>query len=161
MKQILVFILLITVFQSCSKKGTLYEDYWETIEAGAYQFTEANCKIYKDQELISDSTIQVGESYILLYTSQSGGFYNELDLYGDWMPPLFTGGEGAIKVWNMENDDKRISFSYYSNYTYVSTSSLTMENTGKAKQQWHYITESLAGVYSHYTITVKRSTSAQ
>ncbi len=144
--------------QSCSKKGTLYEDYWETIEAGSYQFTEAKCSIYKDQVFLKDSAIIVGKSYILLYTSQSGGFYNELDLYGDWTPPLFSGGEGYEKVWNMENDDKRISFSYYVNYTYVATSSLTMENVGKSKQIWHYVTESLNGIYSHYQITLERTT---
>jgi hypothetical protein len=154
----LIFLLLIAVMASCSKNATLYENYWETREAGAYKFTEAKAEIFLNGEFVRDSTIDVGNSYMLLYTTMVDGFYNNLSLYGDWTPPLFQ-EKPFEKAWNMENDNKRITFSVMDiSGFYLPTSTLTIDNVGEKKQKWHSVISN-GNKYTHITISVERTTS--
>jgi hypothetical protein len=139
------------------KNATLYENYWETREAGAYKFTEAKADIYLNGEFVRDSSIAIGNSYILLYTTMVDGFYNDLKLFGDWTPPVFQ-NKPFEKAWNMENDNKRITFSAYDESGfYFPTSTLTIDNVGDKKQKWHYIISN-GNSYTHITISVERTT---
>ena len=55
-----VLALMILVLTSCSKKAILDENYWETIESGAYVFIDAKVLTYNNGVLVSDSSIDVG-----------------------------------------------------------------------------------------------------
>ncbi|MCX6181823.1 MAG: hypothetical protein NT150_07845 [Bacteroidetes bacterium] len=150
--------MMILVLSSCSKKATLYENYWETIESGAYVFIDAKVLTYNNGVLISDSAIDVGDSYILLYTEPvlSDGFFNQLKRYGDWESPFFN-NLGGIKAWNMENDDQRLTFSVEDfSGTYIPQSTITIEDVGEKKQTWHYV-KSAPGTYIHYIVTMERT----
>lgn len=155
-KYVFLLVILFSI-TACSKKATLYENYWETREAGAYKFTAAKVATFSSGILVSDSTIELGDSYILLYTTAIDGFYNELKLYGFWDPPFFK-NLPTSKAWNMENDDKRITFSAYDapSNSYLPTATLTMDNVGDKKQTWHYVISS-GNTYIHYTISVERN----
>ncbi len=153
---IFLFSSIIVICLSCSKKATLYEDYWETREAGAYKFTDAKISTYTDGNFVSDSIIPIGDSYILLYTTSVDGFFNELKIFGDWTLPVF-GSSNFPKAWNMENDDKRITFSVLDGsgyYTPIST--LTIEKVGDKKQKWNYVVNS-GTTYHHYTFSLERT----
>jgi hypothetical protein len=153
-----VFALMIMILSSCSKEATLYENYWETIEAGAYVFVDAKALTYTNGILTSDSTIDVGNSYIVLYTQpvQSDGFFNQLKRYGDWESPFFH-EKGGIKAWNMENDNQRLTFSVEDiSGTYNPETTVTVENIGDKKQTWNYV-KSAPGIYIHYIVHVERT----
>ncbi len=156
-KQLLFVIVSIVLISSCSKKGGLYSDYWETREAGAYKFTEAKLTIYTDGVLTTDSIIEIGNSYILLATNSVDGFFNDLSFYGDWMPSFISGISGA-DAWNIENDEKRITFSMYnpSLASEMPIATLTIDDIGKKKQKWHSIMN-IGNQYWHYTYSVERT----
>lgn len=153
------FLVLLVSISSCSKKATLEEDYWETIEAGAYKFVEANVVTYDNGTLVSDSTITTGNSYLLLYTFATSGFYNELELYGDWIPPFLANYADIAYAWSMGNDDTRVGFYQYdaSLNDFILSATLTIKNTGGKKQEWNLVVNS-GTIYSHYTIKVERDT---
>lgn len=157
LKQFLTVVIAVFLLNSCSKKGTLYSDYWEAREAGAYKFTEAKLVVYTDGTLTTESSIDVGNSYLLLETTPVEGFFNKLTFYGDWLPVLKNGVSGA-DAWNMENDDKRITFSMYepSLDSEMPLSTLTIDDIGKKKQKWHLIMN-IGNQYWHYTYSVERT----
>ena len=61
-------------------------------------------------------------------------------------------------AWNMENDDKRITFSMYepSLDSEMPLSTLTIDDIGKKKQKWHLIMN-IGNQYWHYTYSVERT----
>jgi len=151
-----VLALMILVLTSCSKKAILDENYWETIESGAYVFIDAKVLTYNNGVLVSDSSIDVGTSYIVLYSQyETDGFFNKLKRYGDWESPFFNNLPGT-KGWNMENDDQRLTFSVELAEGFIPQSSITVDHIGEKKQTWHFV-KSAPGVYIHYIINVERT----
>ncbi len=143
-------------FAACSKKATLDENYWEARESGAYKFTNAKASIYKNGLLEADSNITIGNAYLLLHTTAVGGFNKELSLYGTWEPPFFENYKSE-KAWNMENDDKRITFlAIDPTGEFVPTATLTIDHIGEKIQQWHYIISS-GNKSIHYTYTMEHT----
>jgi hypothetical protein len=139
---------------ACSKEATLYEDYWETIEAGAYKFTDAKIVTYTNGVFVSETPIEIGNSYILMETTDFDGFFNQLSFYGDWN---LTFASRMPDAWNMENDSKRLTFSSVINDFTTPTATLTIDNVGDESQTWHYVTGD-AYTYNHYIYQVVRTT---
>jgi hypothetical protein len=153
MRHIIILCFVIFALSACSKKGTLNEGYWEGRMAGAYQLVDANVKVFQNGVLSSSTTLPVDSTYILLYTDMIDGFFNELAFYGNNVPP----GLHNTGAWNMENDDRRITFSTFDGSNFNPTSSFTIDNAGGEKQVWHYITSGTT-TYTHYAYTVVRNT---
>jgi len=145
--------LFLALFTACSNEATLDENYWETIEAGAYKFTEAKITTYVNGTFKSDSLIDIGKSYIVLETTNYAGFHNHLSFYGDWN--LYFKSR-TPDGWNMENDSKRLTFASNINGNVEATATLTIENVGKKKQIWHFV-DGNATTYIHYTYSLERT----
>ena len=146
--------LFLLLFTACSKEATLDENYWETIEAGAYKFTEVKKTSYLNGVFVSETPIEVGNSYVVFETTNYAGFHNHLSFYGDWS--LYFKSR-IPDGWNMENDSKRLTFVSYINGNVEATATLTIENVGKKKQIWHFV-DGNATTYNHYTYSVERTT---
>lgn len=152
MRNYFIFCFILFAIASCSKKGTLNEGYWEGRMAGAYQLVDANVQVFQNGVSTSNTKLPVDSTYFLLYTDMIDGFFNELELYGNNVPPglKYTG------AWNMENDNKRITFCTFDGTFFNPTCSMTIENIGDEKQIWHYITSGTT-TSTHYAYTVMRN----
>lgn len=151
-KNCLLGIVLLFLI-ACSKEATLDENYWETIEAGAYKFTEAKILTYSSGVFVSETPIEIGNSYVLMETSDFDGFFNQLSFYGDWN---LTFSNRMPDAWNMENDSKRLTFSSVINDFTTPTATLTIDNVGEDSQTWHYVTGDAVN-YNHHIYQVVRT----
>jgi hypothetical protein len=145
--------IVLLFFIACSKEATLDENYWETIEAGAYKFTEAKILSYSNGVFVSETPIEIGNSYVLMETSDFDGFFNQISFYGDWN---LTFANRMPDAWNMENDSKRLTFSSVINDFTTPTATLTIDNVGKDSQTWHYVTGDAVN-YNHHIYQVVRT----
>lgn len=152
MKTIYLF-LAILFLTACSDEATLDENYWETIEAGAYKFTSAKKTTYINGVFASETPIVIGNSYVLLETTNYAGFHNHISFYGDWSLRYRT---YIPDGWNMENDSKRLTFVSNINDNVEATATLTIDNVGDQSQTWHFV-DGNATTYNHYTYTLERT----
>ena len=155
MKTNYIFLALFPLlFAACSKEATLDENYWETIEAGAYKFTSAKKVSYVNGVFVSETPIEIGNSYVVFETTNYSGFHNHLSFYGDWSLQFKS---RIPDGWNIEYDSKRLTFVSYINSFVEPTATLTIENIGKKKQVWHFV-DGNTTTYNHYTYSVERTT---
>lgn len=155
MKTIYLFLAFPLFFlTACSSEATLDENYWETIEAGAYKFTSAKKITYTNGVFVSETPIEIGNSYVLLETTNYDGFFNNLSFFGDWNLQFSS---ITPHCWNMENDSKRLTFSRTINGFTTSIGTMTIDDVGKKTQTWHFV-DGNTTTYNHYVYTVERTT---
>lgn len=147
------FAFLFLFLTACSNEATLDENYWETIEAGAYKFTSAKKVTYVNGAFVSETPIDIGNSYVLLETTNYAGFHNQIKFFGDWSLRYKT---FIPDGWNMENDSKRLTFVSEINGNVETTATLTIDNVGKQSQTWHFV-DGNATTYNHYSYTLERT----
>jgi hypothetical protein len=155
--KIYIFGILMLLVTACSNEGTLDQNYWETRESGAYKFTSAKVLTYSGGVLVSDVSLNIGKSYILLETTPVLGFYNDLKNFG---PFGINFGGLNVNAWNMENDSKRMTLTRIVGSSDQPLATLTIDNIGEASQTWHYVqTNASVSSYIHTIYEVERTTS--